>query len=136
MPSGSRCTCSRNRSHIVGRAWSGFTGRTPMTPSGAIPALRTRHRAIQPVRFQWRRVLVQTQGLVLERVDADNQRGHNVGRVEDFAPLPAGVAITGEYDSLGWIRWDVHRHLPTIVEVERLGDELAGDGHRRHLLCP
>ena len=71
---------------------------------------------------------MEPQRLIVQPVCTDDHRGRYVGRLEDSSPRRDQLAVTGEHDCLGRIRWDVHRDLPTTIVLERLGDELSLDG--------
>jgi pimeloyl-ACP methyl ester carboxylesterase len=78
--------------------------------------------------------VMEPQYLIVQPVGTDDHGSWHVGGLKNTAPLRDQLAVTGEHDCLGRNRRDVHRHLPTTIVVERLGDELPRDG-RRHSHC-
>ena len=69
--------------------------------------------------------------LIGQPVHTDDRRGRHVRRLEERAPLRDPLTVTGEDDGLRRIWRHVHRHLPTSVVLERLGDELLLRSGRR-----
>src|SRR5271169_2364967 len=70
---------------------------------------------------------MEPQRLVGQPMYTDDHCGRYVGLLEQPAPLRASLAVTGEDDCFGQLRWNVHRDLPSTVVLEHLGDKLSRD---------
>jgi hypothetical protein len=77
---------------------------------------------------------VEPQRLVGRAVRANDQGRRQIRSLKTPSPVRDHVAVTGEYNRRWRIGWDVHRDLPTIIIVERLGNNLACDRHPSNVL--
>ena len=64
---------------------------------------------------------MESQHLIVQPVCTDDHDRRYVGCLEVSSPRRDQLAVTGEHDCFGRIRWEIRRDLTTSVVLERLG---------------